>query len=76
MIRKATVGMKEADSSLLSVLNDLFLPLSKRRVKELALSEEEEARYVSRLSREVDSYGKDNSVAIGTFLPCPCLMRF
>jgi len=57
--------MKEADFSLSAILNDLFSPLSKKRVQELDLTEEEETRYVSRLSREIESSGRDSSVAIG-----------
>jgi chromosome transmission fidelity protein 18 len=68
VIRKATTGMKEADASIMSVLNDLFTPLSKRRVKELALTEEEQGQYTSRLSREVDSCGKDSALAVGKLI--------
>ncbi len=57
--------MKEAEMSVISTLNDLFSPLSKRRVKELGMGDEEESRYVGRLSRVVDSCGKDSSIAIG-----------
>lgn len=59
--------MKEgdADTSILSVVTDVFAPMSKKRVKELGLTDDEEARYVSRLSRTIDSCGRDNSVAIG-----------
>lgn len=69
VVRRATRGMKEADTTLKTVVNDLFVPLSKRRVKELGLSDEEESRYVSRLSREVDACGKDSTIAIGQFRP-------
>ncbi|KAG5645600.1 hypothetical protein DXG03_005738 [Asterophora parasitica] len=67
IVRKATVGMKEADTSLSTVLNDLFNPLTKKRVKELALTEEEEGRYVARLSREIDGSGRESSIALGCF---------
>ncbi|KAK0239840.1 P-loop containing nucleoside triphosphate hydrolase protein [Armillaria nabsnona] len=67
IIRKATVGMKEAEMSVISALNDLFSPLSKRRVKELGMGDEEESRYVGRLSRVVESCGRDSSIAIGCF---------
>ncbi|KAJ7157004.1 P-loop containing nucleoside triphosphate hydrolase protein [Mycena crocata] len=67
VIRGATVGMKEADSSLVSVLNSLFTPLTRKRVKELALTEVEESKYVGRLSREVDGCGRENSIAVGCF---------
>lgn len=57
--------MKEADTSLSSVLNDLFAPLSKRRVLEMDLMEAQELRYVSRLSRDLDASGALDKVAIG-----------
>jgi chromosome transmission fidelity protein 18 len=66
VIRGATVGMKEADTSLISVLNNLFTPLTRKRVKELALTEAEELRYVGRLSREVDGCGRESSIAVGS----------
>jgi len=65
MIRRATTGMKEADSSVHSVLNNLFNPLTRKRVKELAMGEEEEGKYVARLSREVEGSGRENSIASG-----------
>ncbi|EGN95576.1 hypothetical protein SERLA73DRAFT_60018, partial [Serpula lacrymans var. lacrymans S7.3] len=67
LIRRATVGMKEADTTVTSVLNDLFAPMSRKRVKELGLGEDEEARYVNRLSREVEGLNNPNSVAVGCF---------
>ncbi|KAJ7074182.1 P-loop containing nucleoside triphosphate hydrolase protein [Mycena amicta] len=67
VIRRATVGMKEAETSLISVLNSLFTPLTRKRVLELALTEVEEKKYVARLSREVDACGRENSVAVGCF---------
>jgi chromosome transmission fidelity protein 18 len=66
MVRKATVGMKEMECSNLDVLNDLFSPMPKKRVKELGLGEEEESKYVGRLSREVDATGSIDRVAIGS----------
>jgi hypothetical protein len=65
IIRGATAGMKEADASLTTVLNDLFSPMAKKRVKELGLTEEEETRYVTRLAFEIDGSGRDASVALG-----------
>ncbi|KAF5331123.1 hypothetical protein D9619_005373 [Psilocybe cf. subviscida] len=67
VIRKATVGMKEVDSTVISVLNNVFTPLSKKRVRELGMTDEEDARYVARLSREIDSAGRDSAVASGCF---------
>lgn len=58
--------MKEADSSTNAVLNNLFCPMTRKRVKELGIGDEEEARYVERLSREVDCTGKESTIAIGT----------
>lgn len=67
IIRSATTGMNHADTSLSSVLNNLFNPLTRKRVKELAMSEEEEGKYVARLGREVDGSGRENSIASGCF---------
>ncbi|KAF7295433.1 AAA domain-containing protein [Mycena indigotica] len=67
VIRRATVGMKEAESSLISVLNSLFTPLTRKRVLELAMTEAEEKRYVTRLSREIEACGRDSSIAVGCF---------
>ncbi|KAJ7709592.1 hypothetical protein B0H17DRAFT_1173775 [Mycena rosella] len=73
VIRGATVGMKEAETSLVSVLNSLFTPLTRKRVKELALTEADEKMYVGRLSREVDGCGRENSIAVGCFAHYPTL---
>ena len=62
--------MKETDVSQLAVLNDLFLPMSRKRAKELGYGEEDEARYVGRLSREVESSGQFDRIAVGK---CSCL---
>ncbi|KAG6854551.1 hypothetical protein C0991_004887 [Blastosporella zonata] len=67
VIRNATVGMKEGDASLNIMLNNIFNPLTKKRVKELALTEDEEGRYVARLSREIDGSGRESSIALGCF---------
>lgn len=65
VVRKATQGMKEADASQISVLNDLFCPLKRKRVKDLGMTEEEELRYVGRLARSIESTGAPDKVAIG-----------
>jgi chromosome transmission fidelity protein 18 len=65
VVRKATHGMKEADASQISVLNDLFCPLQKKRAKELGMTEVEESRYVGRLARGVESTGAPDKVALG-----------
>lgn len=64
-MRAATAGMKEADVSQTVVLNDLFSPMSRKRANELGIGEEEEARYVGRLSREVEASGAMDKIAIG-----------
>lgn len=64
LVRSATQGMKEAEVSQTTVLNDLFAPLSRKRAKELGVSEEE-TRYVSRLSREIEGCDSLDKVAIG-----------
>lgn len=67
IVRKATAGMKEGDASQTSILNDLFAPLPKKRLKELGLTEEQESRYVGRLSRTIESSGAMDKIAIGCF---------
>lgn len=57
--------MKEAEVSQLSVLNDLFTPLARKRAKELGIGEEEEAKYVARLSWEIEASGATDKIAIG-----------
>lgn len=64
-MRRATYGMKEADATVISVVSNLFMPLSRKRIKELALTDEEEARYVLRLSREIEGSGRDSTIASG-----------
>ncbi|KAJ3550684.1 hypothetical protein NM688_g5019 [Phlebia brevispora] len=67
VVRRATVGMKAADVSQTAVLNDLFLPMSRKRAKELGIGEEEESRYIGRLSQEVERSGALDKIAIGCF---------
>ncbi|CCM00527.1 uncharacterized protein FIBRA_02561 [Fibroporia radiculosa] len=69
-VRTATAGMKETEASQTSVLNDLFTPMPRRRAKELGITEEEEARYVGRLSREIESSGTLDRIASGKY-PVP-----
>jgi hypothetical protein len=65
IVRAATVGMKEADTSVNSVLNNLFAPMSQKRAKDLGLGDKGESKYVGRLSQEVDGSGRVNGIAIG-----------
>ena len=65
VVRKATHGMKEADASQISVLNDLFCPMQKKRVKDLGMTEGEESKYVGRLARTIESTGAPDKVALG-----------
>lgn len=67
VIRTATAGMKEADVSQVAVLNDLFAPMSRKRAKDRGIGEEEEARYVGRLSREIEASGSMDKIAIGEY---------
>ncbi|KAK7033996.1 Chromosome transmission fidelity protein 18 [Paramarasmius palmivorus] len=75
IIRGATKGMKESETSISSVLNSLFSPLSKKRAKELGMSDSAEARYVGRLSHEIDACGRESSIAIGCFAHYATLRR-
>lgn len=56
--------MKEAESAFSSVLDDLFIPLSKRRSKEQSVHDDE-TRFVTRLSRAVESSGALDKLAQG-----------
>jgi chromosome transmission fidelity protein 18 len=83
IIRAATAGMKEADSSTISVLNSMFAPMTRKRVKELGMGEEEESKYVGRLSREIESINNLSTVAAGQSsqmfqkkIPCSMLLPF
>ncbi|KAI0273411.1 P-loop containing nucleoside triphosphate hydrolase protein [Gloeopeniophorella convolvens] len=67
LVRNATAGMKEADANYLTVLTDLFCPMSKKRVKERGMGEADEAKYVDRLSRALDATGALDRVALGCF---------
>lgn len=44
--------------------------MTRKRVKELGLGEKEEAKYVARLSREIDSSNNPGNVATGGFTLC------
>ena len=57
--------MKEGDTTIIAVMNDIFSPLSKKRVKDLGMTEDEESQFVGRLSRLIDSCGRDSSIAVG-----------
>jgi chromosome transmission fidelity protein 18 len=65
VVRSATTGIKEADTSVTSVLNDLFSPMSRKRVKDLGLTEEQESRYVNRLGRDIEASGSMDKIALG-----------
>ncbi|KAI0306397.1 P-loop containing nucleoside triphosphate hydrolase protein [Multifurca ochricompacta] len=67
LVRSATVGMKEADANYLSVLTDLFCPMSKKRVKDRGMGEADESKYVERLSCAVEATGALDRVALGCF---------
>jgi chromosome transmission fidelity protein 18 len=68
IIRGATTGIKEADTSTVSVLNDLFTPISRKRAKDLGMSEEAENKYVHRLGRDIEASGSMDKIALGTTL--------
>ncbi len=64
VVRSATRGMKEAEVGMMTVLGDLFAPLSKRRAKEMGVREDE-PRFVTRLSMAVESCDSLDKIAIG-----------
>ncbi|KZT55103.1 P-loop containing nucleoside triphosphate hydrolase protein [Calocera cornea HHB12733] len=55
IVRSATIGMKDSELSTQQVWNDIFLPLSKKRARQLGLADGEESRYVTRLNFEVEA---------------------
>jgi chromosome transmission fidelity protein 18 len=61
--------MKESDGSSISVLSALLSPPTKKRTKELGMTEQEDAehmsRFVDRLSRLIDLSGAQEKVALG-----------
>jgi chromosome transmission fidelity protein 18 len=57
--------MKEADTSFATVLNNLFSPMTRKRAKELGLTETEERKYVGRLSQEVEATGAMDKISLG-----------
>lgn len=63
LIRQATAGMKEGDSSVNAVMNDLFAPLSRRRAREM--DDADAMRYVSRLSRAIEALNNPAIIANG-----------
>ncbi|KAF9792105.1 P-loop containing nucleoside triphosphate hydrolase protein [Thelephora terrestris] len=75
VVRKATHGMKEADASQISVLNDLFCPMQRKRARDLGMTGEEESRYVGRLARSIESTGAPDKVALGCFEHYPNLSK-
>ena len=71
LIRRATVGMKEGDVTATAVLNEVFAFLSRKRIRELAISDMEEARYVNRLSRAIEALNNLPNIANGMFSSGP-----
>lgn len=69
VVREATVGMKEAETTNQAVLNDIFLPMSKKRVKDLGLNDVEKGKYVGRLTRMIEASGAADKIMAGMFFP-------
>lgn len=67
LIRRATAGMKEADVTATAVLNEIFITLSRKRIRELAMGDIEEARYVNHLSRAIEALNNLPALANGMF---------
>ncbi|KAH7889597.1 P-loop containing nucleoside triphosphate hydrolase protein [Phlebopus sp. FC_14] len=67
LIHRATVGMKEADTTIMAVLNEIFAPLSRKRVRDLVAGGEEEGRYVNRLTRAIEGLNNSTGIANGCF---------
>ncbi|KZV69756.1 P-loop containing nucleoside triphosphate hydrolase protein [Peniophora sp. CONT] len=66
-VRSAAAGLKEAEAGYVAVLNDLFAPLSKKRVMDLGMGEREQEKYVERLARALEGCGAMDRVALGAF---------
>lgn len=75
LIRRATAGMKEGDSTTTTVLKEIFTPISRRRIKDLATEDDDGVRYVSRLSRAIEVLNNPASVANGCFAQYPHYRR-
>ncbi|KAG8885565.1 hypothetical protein FRB97_000473 [Tulasnella sp. 331] len=67
IVRDATVGMKEAETTNQAVWNDIFLPMSKKRVKDLGLNDVEKEKYVGRLTRMIEASGAPDKIMTGCF---------
>ncbi|KAG8969390.1 hypothetical protein FRC03_003081 [Tulasnella sp. 419] len=67
IIKSATVGMKESESTAQDVWNDLFKPLSKKRIKDLGMTSQENEKYVGRLCRLIEASGMIDKVMSGCF---------
>ncbi|KIO32526.1 hypothetical protein M407DRAFT_213664 [Tulasnella calospora MUT 4182] len=67
IVRNATVGMKEAETTTQAVWNDIFIPLSKKRIKDMGMIDEDSQKYVNRLARMVEASGTMDKVMTGCF---------
>lgn len=71
LVRNATTGVKEAETSVQSVFADLFTPMTKKRAKNQGLGNDEEARWVSRLVHSVETSGSVDKIALGANILLP-----
>ncbi|KAG8905214.1 hypothetical protein FRB99_000483 [Tulasnella sp. 403] len=67
MVRQTTVGMKEAETTAQAVWNDIFSPMSKKRTKDLGLTDDEQGRYVQRLTKMLEACGTMDKIMLGCF---------
>ncbi|KAI6045547.1 P-loop containing nucleoside triphosphate hydrolase protein [Pisolithus marmoratus] len=74
LIRRATVGMKEGDSTTTTVLKEIFAPISQRRAKDPAV-EDDSVHYVNRLSRAIEVLNNPASIANACFAQYPHYRR-
>ncbi|KAI6127764.1 P-loop containing nucleoside triphosphate hydrolase protein [Pisolithus croceorrhizus] len=75
LIRRATAGMKEGDSTMTTVLKEIFAPISRRGIKDLAIEDDDGLRYVNRLSRAIEILNNPASIAKGCFAQYPHYRR-
>lgn len=68
IIRSTNIGMKESENTVITTLNNLFAPLTRKRVKELGIGESEELHYVARLACELESINNISAIATGELL--------
>jgi chromosome transmission fidelity protein 18 len=68
IVRTATIGVKETDTLVQSVWMDSLSSMSKKRTKNLDMTEEDERKYVSRIARSIEGSGNFDKVVLGAYM--------